>query len=221
MFHRHAFGDPEHRRASEIGFFDDDALGQNHARVGFLAVHRVLDQRRGEFHDVPRLHSRVDPVQFDVVRHRERTPDIRPRPREYTPGASDTAADQRADGVALPGVGSLVDENHRVAVTKGNRSGPLGIHGKIQSIQRHTVGRSVFDVPGPAALTLAVSWQRVEVAGAAVIAIARDEHRALEVPRRLPIVHYAFLSPGSDPSGSRVVPEGSDPHYSGRALTWN
>src|SRR5882672_4337151 len=107
---------------------------------------------------------------------------LRPRPGEDTPRAADLAAEQHFDRGSLRVVRVLVDQDHAFAIALVNRTRPVDEHGKVQTIQLHVAGGSLIDMPRPAAFALAGGRSRVEVAGTAPVAVARDEHASIESP---------------------------------------
>src|SRR3954470_11595974 len=193
MIHGHAFAYPKYGGASEVGIFHDDALGEDDTRVSLLAVHGVLDQCGLELDDVAGLHARADPVQLHVVRHVNRAVGFWPCPGERAPRAADGSADERSNCVTLSIVGACIDQYQRFAVSFVNRSWPVGVDREVQAVQRNVLERSMLDVPGPSTFTLAVRRERVEIARASIITIARDEHYAFQSPAWLRLVHVGAL----------------------------
>ena len=64
-------------------------------------------------------------------------------------------------------------------------------HGKVQPVQTHITEVSLFDVSGTERFAITMGGQRVELAGAAEIAVAVDEFQSLETP--VGSVHGAAL----------------------------
>src|SRR5438128_9028698 len=63
-----------------------------------------------------------------------------------------------------------------------DRAGPVGVDGEVQPIQLDAARGALLDVPRPAPFAFARGRSRIEVAGTAPIAVARDEDFSLEAP---------------------------------------
>src|SRR5207244_144443 len=77
---------------------------------------------------------------------------------------------------------ALIDQEKRLAVALMDRAGPVGVDGEVQPIQLDVAGGALLDVPRPAAFAFARGRSRIEVAGTAKIAVARDEDFSSEAP---------------------------------------
>ena len=175
-------GHPEPRRRPEIPFLEDDALRQQHARIGLGAADRILDRRPFDFDVVAALQPGLDAVEDQIVRGGVRTVDLRPCPGQHSPRAADFAAEQGFNRGPLPGVGTFVDQKKALAVALVNRPRPVRVDGKIHIVEHDVTGRSRVDVPRPAAFAFAGGRRRVEVAGTPPVAIARGEYSSVQSP---------------------------------------
>ena len=142
----------------------------------------ILDGRALHFDIVSALRTRVDAVEYDVVRDRIRSVYLWPRPSQRFPWPADLPAEQRLDRRALGLISALVEQEKRLAVALMNGPWPIRINRKTQAVEPHVAVSAAVDLPRPAALALPRGWTRIEVAGATPVAVTRDEHFSRELP---------------------------------------
>src|SRR5438270_9217108 len=132
-----------------------------------------------------------------------------PRPAEDAPRPADVTGHQTRDRRALLVVGTLVHEDHRLAAAFVDRSGPVDVDREVEPGEVDLVEVALLDVPRPTAFALPGRRRCVEVARAAVIAIACDHQLALQRPGHGPSMSYLRirLRPVVA-AGSAAVPAG-------------
>ena len=144
--------------------------------------HGIADRCTVDLHGVATAKSRLETVERHLIRDGIRAVHLGPRPAQNAPRAANGAPKQRFEGRALTDVGPLVDEDQALAVAFVNRARPVDVHREVEAIERDIAVRPGVDVPRPPALTLALGRERVEVARAPPVAIARDENLPGEMP---------------------------------------
>src|SRR5437773_6574457 len=177
-----AVSDPEPRRRAEISVFEDDALRKGDARIRFGAGDRIADRAAFHLDVLTTFHARLDAIEGEIVRGLVRAVHLRPRPAENAPRSPNLASDELFNRRALCSICALIDQDQGLAVAFVNRAGPVDVDGEAQAIEPDVAKRALLDVPRPAAFAFASGWPRVEVAGTAPIAIARDKHLSIEAP---------------------------------------
>jgi hypothetical protein len=95
------------------------------------------------------------------------------------------ALEDRRQRLALRRVGAHVDHRQHAAVALVNGAGPRPDVDRAEAVQARRAEMALLDLPGGDRDARAVGGQRVELAGAAVGAVAVDDMRALDAPMDL------------------------------------
>src|SRR6516225_10224402 len=97
-------------------------------------------------------------------------------------GISVLAGEDSQQGFALRGTGTLVDDDSGLAIALVNRPGPAEHARDLQAVQRGRAVKSPVDLNSDTGLAISVGWQRIELTGAAIGAIAIGELAAFKFP---------------------------------------
>src|SRR6202011_5208925 len=113
----------------------------------------------------------------------------------------------------LRGVGALVDDRERLAVAEMNRSRPGENTGDAQAIKFGIAVVTRVDLHANDGRAVAVSWQRVELAGATVSAIAICKFATVNRPcgfghGKLPTKNTSESSGGRHQPGHPILSRG-------------
>ena len=130
----------------------------------------------------PARDTRDPAVEIELVRHRDAGPrssatSTRARPRARR------GRRRRASAIASRCASSARSSTStRACPCPVDRARPLDHDREREAVERNAVELPALDVPRPSALAVALRRKRVEVARAAVVAVARDQHGPFELP---------------------------------------
>ena len=178
----YAVGDPEKSARAEIAALEDDPFRKNDAGMRFGTGYGISDGPTLDFEVLAASDARIDAIERQCVRDSVRPVHLWPGPAQNAPWPADFASDKSLNRLALRGIRALVDQNNSLAVPFVDRPGPIDEHGEVQPVEPDIAKRSLLDVPAPSAFAFAARRGRIEVAGAAPIAVARDENFSVQVP---------------------------------------
>src|SRR5713101_5043419 len=168
--------------ADQCRLFYDQTLGQGEAGVDRLfgdgiedVLHLERDRVRGDYKGKVRVRVHLVVHVSGAVQLGEGLAKNAPRPATVT-------LQQRSQRAALRLVGPLVNQVGCDPVSFVNRGRPVGVQADVQVVESQVAVGPLFDVPGPAALTLARGGTPVHIARTPVIALARDDDLTLDHP---------------------------------------
>src|SRR5258708_40273652 len=143
----------------------------------------ITDRLQFEFDEIPDRRSRV------VLRHvHVEASGIRSHEivglLEEAPGTAELPLQYACQGRPLRRVGAIVKVADGAAASLVDRRGPVREQRGAQAVEANVIDVPLLDDPDPAAFAVAAARPRVEVAGAAPIAIAGDEDVTIQLPCR-------------------------------------
>jgi hypothetical protein len=178
----YAVGDPEKGARAKISALEDDSLRKDDAGMRFGPRYGISNGATVDFEVLAASDTCIDAIERQFVRDAVRTVHLWPGPAQNAPWPADFASDKSFNRRALRGIRAIVVQNNSLDVPFVDRPGPFDEHGEVQPVEPDVAKRSHLDVPAPSAFAFPARRGRIEVAGAAPIAVARDENFSVQVP---------------------------------------
>src|SRR4029077_19150732 len=122
-----AFRDAKAGSRAEIAVLEDDALRQDDGRERFGGGHGIPNRGAFDFNIASAFETRLDAVEREIVRDRQRSMYFGPRPTQNSPRPADLATEEHLYRGSLRRIGELIDQQKRLAVPFMDRAGPVGI----------------------------------------------------------------------------------------------
>src|SRR5438876_952395 len=174
--------DPEASRRAEIAVLEDDSLREDHAGIRFGACYLISDRAAFDLDVLTASEARLDAVERKIVRGGVGPVHLRPRPAEDPPRPSGRASEKDFNRRALRSICARIDQDKGLAVALMDCAGPVDVNGEAQPMQFDVAIGALLDVPRPAPFAFSGGRSRIEIAGTAPIAVARDEDFSAEMP---------------------------------------